>query len=107
MKEPDRKFHAVAELFPLLEGEAFEDLGEGHREERAAGGDPGGRGGNDRRWAEPVPGVPGGWGRAALRGVAGRRVARGGVAELEPAAAAPGGVAAGDGGGAAGEEDGN
>jgi hypothetical protein len=27
MKEnPERKFHAVAELFPLLEGEAFEDL---------------------------------------------------------------------------------
>ena len=27
MKEnPERKFHAVAELFPLLEGEAFEEL---------------------------------------------------------------------------------
>ncbi len=26
MKEPERKFHEVAELFPLLEGEAFEEL---------------------------------------------------------------------------------
>ncbi len=50
-----REFHAVAELFPMLRGRAFEELAAKYQEERFAGADPARWGRPDRRWAGAAP----------------------------------------------------